>query len=111
MEEARVDWMDKIGFGFDRVEAERVVSPVLSLSCNYLHTTTFKDTIVIKVRVEKMTNLKITFAYTMTHNDRIVCTAQSTHCFLENNRPISIERRFPQLYKAICTQIEQDNED
>ena len=32
MEEARVDWMDQVGYGFDRMEAEGVVSPVVTWS-------------------------------------------------------------------------------
>lgn len=31
MEEARVDWMDQLGYGFDRMEAEGVVSPVVEV--------------------------------------------------------------------------------
>ena len=43
MEEARVDWMDQIGYGFERMEAEGVVSPVVSVECNFKRPTTFKD--------------------------------------------------------------------
>ena len=32
MEEARVDYLDQLGYGFDRIEAEGVVSPVISIS-------------------------------------------------------------------------------
>ena len=52
-----------------------------------------------------MTALKITFNYTMLVDDRVVCTATSTHCFLENGHPVSLQQRFPQLYNAI-THIE-----
>ena len=44
MEEARIDWMDQLGYGFERMEAEGVVSPVIGLSCQYKHTTTFRET-------------------------------------------------------------------
>ena len=54
MEEARVDWMDQLNYGFDRMEAEGVVSPVVAVECHYKHTTTFKDIIEIKVSVAWM---------------------------------------------------------
>ena len=101
MEEARVDWMDQLGYGFDRMEAEGVVSPVVSVECRYKHPTTFKDTIEISVKVAETTALKIVFNYTMTCGGRTVCTATSTHCFLENGRPVSLEPRFPGLYSMI----------
>lgn len=101
MEEARVDWMDQLGYGFDRMEAEGVVSPVVSVECHYKHPTTFKDMVEVMVSVAETTALKIVFAYTMTCNGRTVCTASSTHCFLEGGRPVSLEKRFPELYAII----------
>ena len=101
MEEARVDWMDQLGYGFDRMEAEGVVSPVVSVDCRYRHSTTFKDVVEVAVRVQEMSALKIVFGYTMESAGRVVCTATSTHCFLENGRPVSLEKRFPELYAKI----------
>jgi acyl-CoA thioester hydrolase len=101
MEEARVDYLDQIGFGFDRVEAEGVVSPVVAIACNYKHSTTFKDLIDVKVWISKLTELKFEFSYEMRVGDKLVCTAQSTHCFTENGRPVAISRRLPELYSAI----------
>ena len=101
MEEARVDWMDQLGYGFDQLEAEGVVSPVIAINCNYRHPSTFKDVIVIEVKVAQMSALKISFDYTMKVGDKVVCLASSTHCFLENGRPVVPEQRFPKLYKRI----------
>jgi acyl-CoA thioester hydrolase len=101
MEEARVDWMDQLGYGFDRMEAEGVVSPVVAVECRYKHPSTFKDVIEIAVKVAETTPLKISFSYTMTVGGRTVCTATSTHCFLEQGRPVSLEKRFPELYAMI----------
>ena len=105
MEEARIDWMDQLGYGFERMEAEGVVSPVMAIELHFKQPTTFKDAIQIEVSVTEMTTLKITIGYTMRVGDTIVCTASSTHCFLENNRPVAIEKRFPDFYRAICDQI------
>ena len=101
MEEARVDWMDQLGFGFEKMEAEGVVSPVVSVECRYRQPSTFKDVIEIVVKVEETTPLKVIFAYTMTVEGKVVCTATSTHCFLENGRPISLEKRFPDFYERV----------
>lgn len=101
MEEARIDWMDRLGYGFERMEAEGIVSPVVSLSCSYKRPTTFKDIIEIEVLVDEMTELKISFRYNMRVAGKLVCTAASTHCFLESGRPVVLADRFPELYKAI----------
>ena len=35
MEEAKVDFMDQLGFPYTRMEAEGVSSPVIAVSCEY----------------------------------------------------------------------------
>lgn len=101
MEEARVDWLDKIGYGFEKVEAEGVFSPVIAIACNYKNPSTFKDIIDIEVTISKFSEIKFDFSYVMRVGEKLVCTAQSTHCFIENNRPVALSKRLPELYKAI----------
>ena len=95
MEEARIDWLDRHGYGFDRMEAEGIASPVVSISCNYRKTTTFQDEIEIEVKVAEVSPLKLKLAYEMTVGGETVFTAESVHCFLENGRPVRIAERFP----------------
>ena len=110
MEEARVDYLDQLGYGFDRIEAEGVVSPVVAIQCNYKSPTTFKDVIDIEVVISKFSELKFEFTYTMRVSERLVCMGQSTHCFTEKGRPVAISKRLPELYKAI-NEERKTNED
>ena len=97
MEEARIDWLDRHGYGFDRMEAEGIISPVVSISCSYRKATTFQDEKEIEVKVAEVSPLKLTLAYEMKAGGEIVFTAESVHCFLENGRPVRIAERFPFL--------------
>ena len=101
MEEARIDWMDQLGYGFDRMEAEGIVSPVVSVSCNYKKTTTFKDVIEISVRVKQLSEVKLIIAYDMRVAGKLVCTGETVHCFFDGGRPAVIAERFPALYEAM----------
>ena len=101
MEEARIYWLDQLGYGFDKIEAENVFSPVISVTCEYKRPTTFKDVIDIEVNIGKISEMKFDFVYTMRVDGKVVCTAQSSHCFIENNRPVAISKRLPELYKAL----------
>lgn len=107
MEEARVYWMDQLGYGFDQMEADGIVSPVVDLECHYLQTTTFKDIIEVEVYVSSVSMLKIKFLYLMKCKDKLVCKANSTHCFFEKGKPISLEQRFPELYKKIMDSFQK----
>ena len=108
MEEARVDFLEQLGYGFEKIEEQGFVSPVIDLSVNYKHPTTFPDEISIEVLIDRLTSLKIVFKYVMKVADKTVCTANSTHCFLRDGRPVMIETAFPDLFSTISKQISSD---
>lgn len=105
MEEARVDWLDQLGYGFDKIEADNVFSPVISVSCEYKHPTTFKDIIDIEVNISKMSEMKFEFSYTMRKGEKTVCLGKSLHCFIENGRPVAISKRLPEFFKVVSAQM------
>ena len=108
MEETRVDAMEKMGFGYERMEEAGIFSPVMSVSCDYKRPTTFPDEVEIELSVAELSRLKARFAYKMTVGEKVVCTASSLHCFLDKTgRPVSIEERFPEFYNALTELLER----
>ncbi len=102
MEEARVDFLEKIGWGYEKMEAEGIISPVVSIECNYRQTTTFPDTIEVNIKILKLSAFKLTFGYTMTHDGKTVFTGKSSHCFLDkDSKPVMIEKAYPEMYKIL----------
>ena len=102
MEEARVDFMEQAGLGYERMEADGIVSPVIAVTCEYKHPTTFSDEISIVVSVVRCTAVKLILGYTMTSNGNLVATASSTHCLLnENGKPIILADTYPEFYKLL----------
>ncbi len=108
MEEARVNFLQRIGWGYDKMEQEGVISPVTSVTCNYKKTSTFADEIEITVRVAEVTRVKLSLSYTMTSYGEIICTAESSHCFLsESGKPLSIQKRYPEFYDLLYKLAEE----
>ncbi len=102
MEEARVNFLEKIGWGYEKMEAEGIISPVVSIECNYRQTTTFPDTIEVNIKILKLSAFKLTFGYTMTHDGKTVFTGKSSHCFLDkDSKPVMIEKAYPEMYKIL----------
>lgn len=111
MEEARVDMMEQMGFGYERMEAAGVFSPVLAVSCEYKKSTTFSDIVDVQINVAELGKLKVKFDYQMTVNGVLVCHATSMHCFLgTNGRPVVLEEKFPELYQALVQLKQQSAE-
>ena len=107
MEEARVDWLDQLGYGFEKIEADNVFSPVVSIQCDYKSPTTFKDIIDIEVKISKMSEMKFDFEYKMQTNGKLVCIGHSSHCFIENGRPVAISKRLPELYNTLMARLSE----
>ena len=100
MEEARMNFLSEIGYPMIRLEKEGITSPVVSVNCEYKHTTTYSDEIEIEVALEKYTGVKLFLSYTMrnSNTNEIVAIASSTHCFIdENGRPIAVKKRAPEF--------------
>jgi len=106
MEEARVYILEELGWGYDRMEAEGIISPVVSLECNFKKTTTYPDEVKVYVTVEKMAAFKLTFKYEMKKGEDVVFTGTSSHCFLDGTgRPVVVEKKYPELYKILTEGI------
>jgi len=104
MEETRVDIMERMGYGYDRMESEGIMSPVMSVSVEYKKPTTYPDVVEVELRVAEISHYKIKFDYNMTVNGVLVCHANSMHCFLDakTGRPIVMRERFPEMYDKFC---------
>ena len=100
MEEARIDFLEKIGFGYVRLEREGIISPVVGLECQYKRPTTFGDEVRIHVEVAEYKRIELIIAYTITNNQtgELVLTGKTHHCFTNaEGRPIPLRRQFPDL--------------
>lgn len=103
MEEARIAFMQSIGWSYDKMESMEIISPVVNVSCSYKKPSTFADIININTEVKELSRLKLTMAYTMTVGDTVVCTAESVHCFVsKSGRPINIQKEYPDFYQTVC---------
>jgi acyl-CoA thioester hydrolase len=103
MEEARIAFMQSIGWSYDKMESMEIISPVVNVSCSYKKPNTFADIININTEVKELSRLKLTMAYTMTVGDTVVCTAESVHCFVsKSGRPINIQKEYPDFYQVVC---------
>lgn len=111
MEEARIEFLRQIGWGYDRMEACGIVSPVVRMECEYKSPSTFDDEIEVSMHIEQYTRAKLTVAYEMRNckTGKIVCTGRSEHCFLDQNGAfLRLHKAFPELH-ALLTGLAEQN--
>ena len=101
MEEARVAFLAQMGWPYDRMEEEGIISPVTAIECKYKTSTTFADEVYIKVSVEELKGARLKLHYTMTNqDDALVCEGHSEHAFInKDGRPIRLQREYPGFYQ------------
>ena len=108
MEEARIDFMDRLGFPYAEMEQKGVVSPVKAVSCEYRHPCTFGDEISISVRADSFNGVVMVIVYEMKNREgETVCEARSEHVFLDREGHfVRMKRKMPEFCEAIEKSLE-----
>jgi acyl-CoA thioester hydrolase len=104
MEEARIDFLDQLGFPYARMEADGIISPVRAVSCQYKKPCTFGDTLSIAVTVDSFNGVVLTLGYDMTRESdgALVCQARSEHVFLRREGGLlRLKRDMPEFSAAL----------
>ena len=105
MEEARVDFMEQLGWPYAKMEELGVMSPVTAVNLIYLAPTTFDDRIAIQVRVRAFDGVRLTIGYTMTKMGDApvtVLTGESEHVFLNaQGRFVRMKREMPEFFQLL----------
>ena len=108
MEEARLDYMKQLGWGYEKMEKEGIISPVTEVECKYKLSTTFPDDVYIAVSVAEMRGVKLKLKYMMKNADgKVVCEAASVHCFLgKDGRILQLKKEYPEFHQMLVDRME-----
>lgn len=102
MEEARLDFLSQIGFGYDEMEKNGVISPVTAVAGRYKKTTTYPDKIAVTVTVTEAGRAVLKLGYEMKVVDAVVFTGESEHCFLgQDGRILNLKKSMPEFYETL----------
>lgn len=104
MEEARIDYLEKVGLGYDALEQQGVISAVVGVECEYKRSTTFNDCVEIEVKIEEFKGVKLVIGYIIKNQrtNEIVLKGKTAHCFLNSEgRPIVLGKSFPDIDKKV----------
>ena len=108
MEEARVEFLDRLGIGFVTMEARGILSPVVGVECRYRRPTHFDERIRVHVEIREYTGVRLRVEYQM-YNDasgELVSTGASMHCFTNmQGRPISLHRDYPDIDEVLTAAV------
>ena len=103
MEEARIDFLDQIGWNYKVMEDNGIISPVTGVESKYKCNTVFGDVISIEVGVEEFKGIRLKLRYVMKKGDVVVNEATSEHCFLDmDGKVLNIKKVKPEFYETLA---------
>lgn len=113
-EDARTEFLNKLGYPYNKLEEQGYISPVVSFQCDYGTTLTYGDTAKVLVWVSKCTPVKTVYNYEVYKNDQEIgvdkpcATGSSVHCVVDGTtfKPVSMKRACPDLYQAYLDAVE-----
>ena len=105
LEEARVDFMDQMGYGYRKTTELGVDIALLGLGCEYKSMVRFGDTVDITASITAISPTRMTVSYAITDAEigTLRSTAETRHCFFSNarQRPVALSREQPELYELL----------
>jgi len=112
-EEARVDFMDRIGVSYRSCEEKGISSPVLSMNMEFKSPVRFGESVSIAVGLEEIgkARMKIRYLVSDSESGELRCTGCSTHCWVnEQGRPVLLRKTHPDIYEAFVAAMEINRE-
>lgn len=112
-EEARTDYLEKLGMPYDEMERNEIISPVLGVEAEYLRMVHFGDTVSIHIKVKEYNSIKFTISYEVVDDktSMVHCKGVTRHCFLNSKgRPISLRKTHPEYHEKLLAEYEKGKE-
>ncbi|MBR2666549.1 MAG: acyl-CoA thioesterase [Oscillospiraceae bacterium] len=110
MEEARVAFMDDLGMGYERMEADGLVSPVVGIELDYRKPVRFSDEVEVRVFVRSHAGVRMEIGYEFYNRTAgtLCATGSSRHCFLKDGRIVSLKKLLPEFAAALAAASRED---
>ena len=112
LEDARMDWIGDHVMNYADMERLGLIIPAVSASGNFKAFLRYDDPFVVTVRLVKFTGVRLYFTYEIHHSDtgELCYDGESVHYFAmgEDYRPVSLKRKFPELYQAFADCVAAD---
>ena len=111
MEEARVAFMEQLGWPYARIEAMGVLSPVTALNMKFLAPTTFDDRVEVRLSVKSFNGVTLVMRYEMVKQGDepvTVLRGESEHVFLNREgRFVRLKREIPEFAHLLSELAEE----
>jgi acyl-CoA thioester hydrolase, YbgC/YbaW family len=110
MEEARIAFLESLGYRYADIEREGIGSAVVGVSAEYRQPVRFGDEVTVDVRITTYNGVRLVFSYEVrqAQSGALCMTGETRHCFLKDGRVVRIDRLLPGADEALKNAAEQE---
>ena len=108
-EDARVDFLEQVGFSYKKMEDMGVMIIVLGASCEYKNPARFGDRIVVIPKITEFNGFKMTVSYRVINKEdgSLLAIGETKHCFTDLSlKPVRTKKDYPEIYKIFYDYID-----
>lgn len=102
-EDARVDFLEQVGFSYKKMEDMGVMIVVLGAACEYKISARFGDRVIVIPKISEFNGFKMTVLYRVVNkaDGSLLAVGETRHCFTDLNlKPVRTKRDYPDIYKV-----------
>lgn len=100
MEEARLAYLDSVGVDYAEMERRGIISPVLSVACQYRSMTRFGETAIVETTLTEAGSVRYRLTYRIVDSEtgEVRAEGESSHCFVNpQGRVLSLKHADPDI--------------
>jgi len=109
LEETRIDFMEQIGYGYNRVSDLGIDFAVLGVNVDYKQSVRFNDVVEIHLAIGELTSVRMSIKYKILRSGVLCATGETRHCAIlsQKQKVVSLQKEIPELFdlfSSFCSQ-------
>lgn len=113
MEEARICLLAKIGLPYDKMEADGILVPVLTVNCEYRQAFRFGDEFQIVLKPIAFNGVKLQIGYEIYNKQTgdLHARGESGHCFTDKDmKLLRLKKDYAKVYESLKAWSEEKDD-
>lgn len=108
-EQARTEFFNEIGFRYDEVEKNGVMTPLIELSCEYKRPAYYNQEVEVRTKIIKLTPVKFILEYDIYNQEnQLINIGKTTLAWADAKtfKIINLQKKYPEVYQLIEKAVE-----
>lgn len=109
---AQEEFLERNGFSYTELEKKGLFFPYIETTCRFFAPVRHFETIIVKMGIKEMGEVKCTFVFEVTRKDdgQLIAKAEVVQAFVnEGLKPMALKKVLPELYILLKSKASQND--